>query len=29
MNEAPISEADKQKIFHGNAERVFHIRPAK
>lgn len=26
MNEAPISETDKQKIFHGNAERVFHIR---
>ena len=28
MNEAPISEADKHKIFHGNAERVFRIRPA-
>jgi predicted TIM-barrel fold metal-dependent hydrolase len=26
MNEAPISEADKRKVFHGNAERVFHIR---
>ncbi len=25
MNTAPISEEDKEKIFHGNAERVFHI----
>jgi len=25
MNAAPISEEDKEKIFHGNAERVFHI----
>jgi 5-carboxyvanillate decarboxylase len=25
MNTAPISDADKEKIFHGNAERVFHI----
>ena len=28
MNEAPISEADRHKIFHGNAERVFRIRAA-
>jgi 5-carboxyvanillate decarboxylase len=25
MNDAPISDADKEKIYHGNAERVFHI----
>jgi 2,3-dihydroxybenzoate decarboxylase len=25
MNEAPISEQDKIKIFGGNAERVFKI----
>jgi 5-carboxyvanillate decarboxylase len=25
MNEAPVSDADKHKIFHGNAERVFRI----
>jgi predicted TIM-barrel fold metal-dependent hydrolase len=29
MNEAPISEADKIKIFGGNAERVFKIRRAQ
>jgi 5-carboxyvanillate decarboxylase len=28
MDSAPISDADKQKIYHGNAERVFHIQPA-
>ena len=28
MNRAPISDADKQKIFHKNAERIFHIKPA-
>jgi len=28
MNDAPISHEDKEKIFHGNAERVFRIRPA-
>jgi predicted TIM-barrel fold metal-dependent hydrolase len=28
MNEAPISDTDKHKIFHGNAERVFRIRAA-
>lgn len=27
MNKAPISDADKHKIFHKNAERVFHIKP--
>jgi 5-carboxyvanillate decarboxylase len=26
MDSAPISDADKEKIYHGNAERVFHIR---
>jgi predicted TIM-barrel fold metal-dependent hydrolase len=25
MNTAPISDEDKEKIFHGNAERVFQI----
>jgi len=25
MNEAPIPDADKEKIYHGNAERVFRI----
>jgi predicted TIM-barrel fold metal-dependent hydrolase len=28
MNRAPISDVDKHKIFHKNAERVFHIKPA-
>ena len=28
MNGAPISDVDKHKIFHKNAERVFHIKPA-
>ncbi|HEV7715331.1 MAG TPA: amidohydrolase family protein [Steroidobacteraceae bacterium] len=27
LNDAPISEADKEKIFHRNAERVFKIPP--
>lgn len=27
MNDAPISDVDKEKIFHKNAERVFHIKP--
>jgi 5-carboxyvanillate decarboxylase len=26
MNTAPIKDADKEKIFHANAERVFHLR---
>ncbi|MBF8270216.1 MAG: putative hydrolase [Gammaproteobacteria bacterium] len=25
MDSAPISAADREKIYHGNAERVFHI----
>jgi 5-carboxyvanillate decarboxylase len=25
MDSAPISDADKEKIYHANAERVFHI----
>jgi 5-carboxyvanillate decarboxylase len=29
MNTAPISEEDKEKIFHTNAERVFRIKKAK
>ena len=28
MDNAPISDADREKIYHGNAERVFHIPPA-
>jgi predicted TIM-barrel fold metal-dependent hydrolase len=27
LNEAPISESDKEKIFHKNAERIFKIPP--
>ena len=27
LNEAPISESDKAKIFHKNAERIFKIAP--
>jgi 5-carboxyvanillate decarboxylase len=27
MDSAPISDADKERIYHGNAERIFHIRP--
>jgi 2,3-dihydroxybenzoate decarboxylase/5-carboxyvanillate decarboxylase len=27
MDSAPISDADKHKIYHGNAERIFHIAP--
>jgi 5-carboxyvanillate decarboxylase len=26
MNTAPVADGDKEKIFHANAERVFHIR---
>jgi len=25
MNDAPLSDADKEKIYHGNAERIFHL----
>ena len=28
MDSAPISDADRHKIYHENAERVFHIAPA-
>jgi 5-carboxyvanillate decarboxylase len=28
MDNAPISDADKAKIYYQNAERVFHIKPA-
>jgi 5-carboxyvanillate decarboxylase len=28
MNRAPIPDVDKHKIFHKNAERIFHIKPA-
>jgi len=28
MDSAPISDADKAKVYHQNAERVFRIRPA-
>jgi len=27
MNDAPIPDEDKHKIFHQNAERVFGIAP--
>jgi len=27
MNSAEISDADRELIFHGNAERIFHIAP--
>ena len=27
LNDAPISESDKEKIFHKNAERIFKIAP--
>jgi predicted TIM-barrel fold metal-dependent hydrolase len=29
MNTAPISDEDKRRIFHKNAERVFHIKNEK
>jgi predicted TIM-barrel fold metal-dependent hydrolase len=28
MDAAPLSDADRHKIYHGNAERVFRIPPA-
>ncbi len=28
MDAAPIPESVREKIYHGNAERVFHIKPA-
>lgn len=27
MDAAPLSDADKAKVYHRNAERVFHIKP--
>src|SRR5208337_4061322 len=27
MNSSPLSEADNEKIAHGNAEKLFHILP--
>ena len=27
MDAAPLPDADKAKVYHGNAERIFHIRP--
>jgi 5-carboxyvanillate decarboxylase len=27
MDSAPISDEDREKIYHGNAERIFHIAP--
>ena len=27
MDTAPLSDADKAKLYHKNAERVFHIKP--
>jgi 2,3-dihydroxybenzoate decarboxylase/5-carboxyvanillate decarboxylase len=29
MDSAPISDTDKAKIYHQNAERIFHIAPAQ
>lgn len=28
MDAAPLSDADKHKVYHENAERIFHIKPA-
>jgi 5-carboxyvanillate decarboxylase len=28
MDSAPLSDADKAKVYHQNAERVFRIAPA-
>jgi 2,3-dihydroxybenzoate decarboxylase/5-carboxyvanillate decarboxylase len=28
MDSAPVSPAEREKLYHGNAERVFHIKPA-
>ena len=27
MDSAPLSDEDKHKLYHGNAERIFHIAP--
>jgi len=28
MDSAPVSDAEREKLYHGNAERIFHIKPA-
>jgi 5-carboxyvanillate decarboxylase len=28
MDTAPVSAAEREKLYHGNAERIFHIKPA-
>jgi len=28
MDSAPLSDEDKAKLYHKNAERIFHIKPA-
>ncbi len=28
MDSAPVSAAEREKLYHGNAERIFHIKPA-
>jgi 5-carboxyvanillate decarboxylase len=28
MDSAPVSGAEREKLYHGNAERIFHIKPA-
>jgi len=25
MDSAPVTEAEREKLYHGNAERIFHI----
>ena len=27
MDAAPVSEAERHQLYHGNAERIFHIKP--
>jgi len=28
MDSAPVSQAEREKLYHGNAERIFHIPEA-
>jgi 5-carboxyvanillate decarboxylase len=28
MDTAPLADSDREKVAHGNAERIFHIKPA-